>query len=227
MARDYKNKTETNKIPKRVNELKGKFITFEGPEGSGKTTHLKLLAKSLKDRGYNVVLLQDPGSTEIGKRIRSILLDHNLSNMSPYCELCLYLAARCQLVEERIKGLLRQGKIILCDRFNDATLAYQGYAADISIDFLTALTQDYLFKGVMPDLTILLDIEVETGLKRILKGRLPDRQEKKDISFHKKVRAGYLDLAKKHPERIKVVSSRDPIKIVQDKIKEIVRDVLD
>ncbi len=209
-----------------MRQLKGKFITFEGSEGSGKSTHIKLLADFLKEKGYDVELLVEPGSTKIGKKIREILLDLNLDRMNPYCELFLYLAARVQLVEEKIKKLLNKGKIILCDRFNDATLAYQGYASGISVDFLTNLTEGHLFKNVMPNLTILLDIDTEVGLKRAEADHPKDRQEKKDISFHKRVREGYLDLVRKNPERIKIVSSQGSIEKIQDKIRELVEDVL-
>lgn len=206
-------------------KIKGKFITFEGPEGSGKSTHIKLLAPYLKEKGYKVELFREPGGTRIGEQIRQILLDPELNNMSRFCELCLYLAARVQLVEEKIVPLLKEGKVILCDRFNDATLAYQGYASGISVEFIRNV-EKILFSKTVADLTILLDIDVETGLKRTLKNRLPDRLERKDITYHKKVRQGYLDLAKKYPERIKVISSKSSIETVQNKIRTLIEDAI-
>ena len=123
-----------------MRKIKGKFITFEGPEGSGKSTHIKLLGEYLKTKGYNIEFLREPGATRIGERIRKILLDAELDNMSAFCELYLYLAARAQLVEEKIMPLLEEGKIIICDRFNDATLAYQGYASGIPLDLIANIS---------------------------------------------------------------------------------------
>jgi dTMP kinase len=221
-----KNKAKTHKISNGVNDLRGKFISFEGPEGSGKTTHIELLAEYLKGRNYSVEVLQEPGSTKVGKKIREILLDPDIKNMTAECELHLYLAARIQLVKEKIKKFLSQGKIILCDRFNDATLTYQGFAAGIPVDFIIDLTENHLFKDAMPDLTILLDVDPRKGLKRAETDHPKDRQEKKDISFHKKVREGYLKLAKMHPDRIKVVSSNGSIEQVQNNIRKIIENAI-
>ena len=145
--------------------------------------------------------------------------------MSPFCELCLYLAARSQLIEEKIVPLLKEGKIILCDRFNDATLAYQIYASGLPSDLMEGFNKHLLSK-VKVDLTILFDVDVGVGLKRASEDHPKDRLEKKDIAYHKKVRLGYLELAKKDPQRIKVISSDEPIDVVQKKIQRLIEDAL-
>jgi dTMP kinase len=224
---NLKQKKQAKGFSNGAKKSPGAFITFEGPEGSGKTTHIRLLAEYLKRKGYSVELLIEPGSTEIGRKVREILLNPAFERMNCHCELFLYLAARCQLVEEKIKDLFKQGKVILCDRFNDATLAYQGYGAGIAVDFLINLTEGYLFTETMPDLTILLDVEPREGLRRAQADHPKDRQEKKGINFHKRVREGYLELAKKNPERIKVISSTSPVQEVQEKIRKLVNNVLE
>lgn len=208
-----------------MKKLKKKLITFEGPEGSGKSTHIKFLNDYLKNKGCKVEVLREPGATVIGEEIRKILLAPELDKMSPLCELYLYLACRAQLIEEKIIPFLKEDKIILCDRFSDATLAYQGYGSGLPIDLIMNLETYYSYP-VKPDLTILLDINVELGLKRASRHRKQDRLEKKDIAYHERVRQGYLLLAKKDPERIKVVSSELPIEVVRTKIVELIENVL-
>lgn len=199
--------------------MTGKFITFEGPEGSGKSTQSKLLCNFLKEKKFKVIHLREPGSTIISEKIRNILLDPKNKKMNSLCELFLYMAARSQLVEEKILPNLKKGKIVICDRFQDATLAYQGYAGRIDLKIIKYLGKLATF-GIKPDLTILLDLPVKVGLKRI--GARPDRLEKKAFSYHLCVRKGYLDLAKKEPSRIKIISLEEKVNRTQDKIRKIV-----
>jgi dTMP kinase len=200
----------------------GKFITFEGPEGSGKSTHSKLLCAFLRQKGFKVLHTREPGGTLIGEKIRHILLDNANKKMSDTCELLLYMAARAQIVEEKILPALKQGKVVLCDRFLDASLAYQGYGAGLDLKLIEHLGK-VTTAALKVNLTILLDIESRKGLKRSSRG---DRLEMKAIAFHKRVRKGYLKLAGKYPRRIKLISAIKSIDETQEKIRKIVLDVL-
>lgn len=158
--------------------MKGKLITFEGSEGSGKSTQSKLLYQYLKNKGYKVIYLREPGTTRISEKIRDILLDAKNTSMRPICETLLYMAARAQLVDEVIRPALSLGKIVICDRFLDSTLAYQGYGLGIDIQAIKCIG-DFATHGIKPDLTIFLDLPVKHGLKyrsatkdRIEKGHL-------------------------------------------------------
>lgn len=209
---------------------KGIFITFEGPEGSGKTTQSKLLYKYLIEKGFNVIYTREPGGTELSESIRRILLNPHTA-ISPLTELLLYEACRAQHVSEIILPALRSDKIVICDRFTDATIAYQGYGRGISLNIINTLNR-YTTFGIKPDLTILLDIPVNKGLK---KARLTakeiyynngDRLEREKITFHKRIREGYIRLAKKEPSRIIVVKNEKNIEITHNKIIKIVEDFL-
>lgn len=184
---------------------RGKFITIEGPEGSGKSTHSRLLCLYLKRNGYKVLHTREPGGTKAGEAIRRILLNKKNKGMSDACELFLFLAARAQNVEEIIKPALAKGYTVVCDRFHDATAAYQGYGAGLGLK-LIELMGKLATGGLKPDLTVLLDVETEVGLKR---AGVKDRMEMKPVWFHKKVRKGYLEIAKKQPRRIKVIRTAD------------------
>lgn len=207
--------------------MKGVFITIEGPEGSGKTYHSKLLCDFLRVKGYNILHTREPGGTVISEEIRKILLDKKNDKMSRECELLLFLAARAQIVNEVIIPSLKKGYIVICDRFEDATVAYQGYGAGFDIKFVEEISK-FVTGGLKPNLTVLLDIDVKDGLLRAARRRHPwragikDRMEVKSLSFHKCVRKGYLELAKKHPRRIKVVSTDRDKEEVQDAIRNIV-----
>lgn len=203
--------------------MKGKFITFEGPEGAGKSTQVDLLVKFLKSKGLKVVHLREPGGVIISERIRGILLDPKLKAMTPVTETLLYMAARAQLIEEKLKDYLTKDFVIICDRFVDATTVYQGYAGGVDNRLLEALTK-YVVGKFMPNLTILLDINSSLGLKRA--GKVKDRVEQKSFNFHNKVRQGYLSLAKKYPGRIKVVKTDKDPALVQALIQEFVKDKL-
>jgi len=198
--------------------MKGKFITFEGSEGCGKSTQSKLLFGYLKRKGCSVVYLREPGGTRISERIRQILLDPE-NHMTAECEMLLYMAARSQIVEGLIKPALKKGKIVICDRFLDSTLAYQGYGLGMDIDFIKRLGS-FVCAGIKPDLTILMDLPVKEGLKyRHLK---EDRIEKRSLSYHFKVRNGYLKLAGFEPKRIKIVKvDKDKFK-TQARIRELI-----
>ena len=180
---------------------KGLFITFEGIEGSGKSTHCKHAAAYLKKKGCEVLLLREPGATKIGEKIRGLLLDKTHINMTVECELLLYNAARVQIVHEVIKPALKKGIIVICDRFYDSTIAYQCYGGKLDKKFATKVNM-FAALGVKPDMTFLLDSNVERGLKRAGRG---DRMELKSLAFHKRVRKGFLELAKVYSKRFHVV----------------------
>ncbi len=215
---------EGNKMEKKTLK-KGLFITFEGPEGCGKSTQSKLLTEFLEEEGYHVLHTYEPGGTYIGKKIREILLDPGNKGMADFSELFLFEAARAQIVDEIIKPALKKKFIVISDRFNDATHVYQSLAGKISLDLIKKIEKSYL-KGFKPDLTILLDIDAEEGLKRSrIKGE-HDRMERKGLDFHKKVRAGYLKLQKLNPKRIKLVKVMEKMSDTQDHIQRIVENVI-
>jgi len=198
--------------------MKGNFITFEGSEGCGKSTQSKLLCDYLKKKGYSVIYLREPGGTKISERIREILLDPE-NHMTAQCEMLLYMAARSQIVEGIIKPALKKGKIVICDRFLDSTLAYQGYGLGMEIDFIRRVG-NFVCSGIKPGLTILLDLPVKDGLKhRHLK---EDRIEKRPLPYHFKVRNGYLKLAKNEPKRIKIVQVDKDKTVTQDNVRKFV-----
>jgi dTMP kinase len=201
---------------------KGIFISLEGIEGTGKTTQARLLSERLVEKGYEVILTQEPGGTVIGNRIREILLHVDHREMSYMAELLLYNAARAQHLNEKILPAVNDGKIVITDRFTDSTIAYQGYGRGIDIELLKSI--DLIATGgIRPDLTILFDLDVETGLKRNKGINKVDRLELEDIEFHKKVREGYLKIAEAETERIKIVDASLPLKDVSEKVWEIVR----
>ena len=203
---------------------KGLFITFEGPEGCGKTTQSRLLYDYLR-RFYACVYTREPGGTALGERIRRVLLNSKDIEISDLAELFLFEACRAQIVEEVIKPSLARGKIVICDRFNDATFAYQGYGGKIPLAAIMALDR-IATKGLKPDLTILLDVETLTGLKRA-KRKGVDRMERKNAAYHRRVRLGYLKLAKQEPDRIRVIKVTDSIgktqKFVRQEVERVVR----
>ncbi len=200
-------------------KMPGFLITLEGIDNSGKTTQAKRLSNYLKKKGYKVLLVRDPGGTKISEKVRKILLDKK-NHLAVSTELFLYLAARYQLVSEIILPALKKNKIVICDRFCDSTLAYQGYGRGLKVNLVDYLLQSFF---PVPDLTILIDIPVPISQKRFGSNK-PDRLEKEKLSFHQKVRRGYLEIAKKNRNRVKVVSSVGSIDQISQIIKEIVDD---
>ncbi|MFH1245692.1 MAG: dTMP kinase [Candidatus Omnitrophota bacterium] len=183
---------------------------------------MRLLCQSLRGRGFKALPLREPGGTDISESIRDILLDLRHKSMDIMCEMLLYQAARAQIVKEKILPALTEKKIVLLDRFLDATIVYQGYAGGINIPIIKKIGA-MVTLGIQPDLTILLDIDAEEGLKKA--GRR-DRMEKKSLQFHSRVRQGYLELARQKPQRIKVVPVAREIAQTQTAVKEIVEKVI-
>ena len=201
------------------------FITFEGPEGSGKSTQLPRLAQFLEDSSLQVVKTREPGGTKIGDQIREVLVRMDNTELHPRTEILLFLAARAQLVEELIIPSLKQGKIILCDRYGDSTLAYQGYGHGLDLETLRAMLQ-FATGGLKPNLTILLDVDVFTGLKRKKIKEEWNRLDAFELSFHERVRAGYKILAEQEPERWKIVDATQDPDQVQMEIRALVLDAI-
>ncbi len=201
------------------------FITFEGPEGSGKSTQLPALADYLQEIGHDVICTREPGGTDIGNQIREVLMRMDNTGLHPRTEILLFLAARAQLVEEVINPSLAQGKIVLCDRYGDSTLAYQGYGHGLDLDTLRAMLQ-FATGGLKPDLNILLDVDVPTGLKRKKIIEEWNRLDAFELSFHERVRAGYHILAEQEPERWKVVDASQSPAQVKAQIQSLVMDKL-
>jgi dTMP kinase len=208
----------------------GVFITFEGPEGSGKSTQARLLYERLQAEGYPVILTREPGGTRIGEMIRRILVDLRHTEMAPTTETLLFSAARAQLVSELIRPYLNTGGIVLCDRYADSTFAYQGYGLGRDLDELQAITA-VATGGLMPDLTFYLDIEVEEGLRRKRAQRerttVPgtsganaewNRLDARDLAYHQRVVAGFLELMRRDPARWRRLSANQPIEAVAAQI---------
>ncbi|MBU1997787.1 MAG: dTMP kinase [Candidatus Omnitrophica bacterium] len=203
--------------------MKGKFITFEGSEGSGKSTQIELTCKHLKANKKQILFVREPGGVKISEKIRDILLDVKNTNMSDECETLLYMAARAQLVKEVILPALRQGKIVLCDRFLDSTIAYQGYGNGVDVDKIKKIG-DFATNSIKPDLTIIFDIDTAKGLSRT--SRIKDRIEQRTIAYHKRVRKGYLELAKKESKRIRLITVNKSIEDIQAIVKQHVDKLL-
>lgn len=199
----------------------GIFISFEGIEGSGKSTQAKLLEARLRENGLKVMYTFEPGDTELGKRLRNVLLDEKLKIHS-ISELLLYFSDRIQHVEEKIKPLINEGFIVISDRFTDSTLAYQGYARGISLDLINTLNK-FLLNEFKPHLTILLDLPVEIGLSRNKKINKKDRFEIEEISFHNRVREGFLELASKETDRFIIIDATQSINEIAKEIYEKVK----
>jgi len=203
---------------------KGFLISLEGVEGSGKSTQLELLAASLEEMGKKVLRTREPGGTSLGERIRVLLLRGEGVRISPMAELLLYLACRAQLVEEVIRPALREGWIVLADRYLDASVAYQGYGRGLEVGMIQEMNRAVV-GDAYPDLTFLLDLEAKAGLDRISpQGR--DRLEGEGLAFHERVREGYLRLAAQDPSRIKVISAEKEVSAVAAEMKEYVVSLL-
>jgi len=195
------------------------FITFEGPEGSGKTSQLPALATYLERLGYKVVCTREPGGTAISDQIREVLTSMKNQELHPRTEILLFLAARAQLVEQVIKPALEAGKIVLCDRYGDSTLAYQGYGHGLDLKILRQMLE-FATDHMTPDLTLLLDLEVEVGLARKKKGAEWNRLDAYALAFHKRVREGYHQLIAEEPKRWVTVDATQDIDTVQAALRK-------
>lgn len=200
--------------------MRGKFISFEGPEGCGKSTQSRLLAHYLKKKGFSVVYVREPGSTKVGEKIRKILLEPENKLMDGICEMLLYMASRAQVVDEVIKPALLNGKIVISDRFLDSTLAYQGFGLGMDIRMIKNIG-NFITQRIKPDLTILLDLPVKKGLK--YRKLIRDRIERRSLNYHRRVRNGYLKLAQLEPKRIKIVKVDKNKNKTQSKIRDLVK----
>ena len=187
---------------------RGLFITVEGPEGAGKSTILKKMAEELKEKGHQVVLTREPGGISIAEEIRKVILDRNHTEMDERTEALLYAAARRQHLAEKVIPSLENGSMVLCDRFLDSSLAYQGHARGIGMEEVYSINK-FAIGDTMPDLTLYFDVSPEVGLKRISKnqGREVNRLDLEAIDFHERVREGYLMLLKQFPQRIKKIDA--------------------
>ncbi len=209
----------------------GIFISLEGVDGSGKTTQLERLRHSLEAKGYSVVVAQEPGGTRSGRRIREILLDAANQDLRPIPELLLYFASRAQNIAEVITPALDAGKIVIADRFTDATVAYQGYGRGLGVEAVRAI-EHVACAGVQPDLTLLLDIDPETGVGRALERNEQEtadesRMEKEGSAFFEKVRGAYLELARQQPKRIKTIDAGGTVQETAAAIESAVAPVLE
>ena len=198
------------------------FITLEGPEGSGKTSHIPYLVEYLRAQGHTVFPTREPGGTIISEQIRDILHDLKNAEMHPRTETLLYQAARAQIVEQVIKPRLDVGEVVISDRYYDSTIAYQGYGHQQNLDQVRALVQ-YATGGLVPDLTILLDLDVEVGLQRKKQNGLEwNRMDAYEVEFYERVRAGYLEMLSQEPSRWIVVDSGQPWDDVQSQLRKVI-----
>jgi dTMP kinase len=208
--------------------MQGKLITFEGPEGSGKSTHIMLLKRYLESRGIEVVLTREPGGTPLGEAIRKLLqYDHSEAPV-PHAEVLLFLASRAQHVQRLIRPALAEGKWVLCDRFDDSTFAYQGYGRGLVMDGLKAVNA-FAVNGLRPDLTLLLDVAPQTSRERLAARQAstaitPDRIEREAAAFHERVRNGFLALAAEEPGRMIVINTERDQEVVAANIRKVVED---
>jgi dTMP kinase len=202
------------------------FITLEGPEGSGKTSHIPALAEAIRQAGYEVVLTREPGGTQIGNEIRSTVLNLRDTEMHPTTEVLLFQASRAQLVNQVIRPALAEGKVVLCDRYADSTLAYQGYGHQTDLEELTQIVT-FATGGLKPDLTVLMDVDIETGLKR----RSSDeenwnRLDAKEVAFHRRVREGYSKMVAEESGRWVTVDAAQHLEKVLDDLIRVVLERL-
>jgi len=201
---------------------RGLFITFEGADGCGKTTQLRLIDEYLRNKGYQTLITREPGAVGLGEKFREILLHYD-GEVSPRCESFLFLADRAQNVDCIIKPALEKGVMVLCDRHTDSSVAYQGYGRGLDIErinFLNNLATD----GLKPDLTLVFDVDVETSQTRV--GKEKDRMESAGIEFFERVRNGYIEIAKNEPDRVKIINSMRTIETIHTEVKELVEKCL-
>jgi dTMP kinase len=204
---------------------KGKFITFEGGEGCGKSTHIKRLATRLREDGHQVFVAREPGGTEVGEQIRHILQYSKASAaMMPETELLLFCASRAQLVREIIRPELDHGRVVICDRFFDSTTVYQGVGRKIDQKSVEAIN-DFAVDDCRPDLTLVIDLDPRLGLERARGRELFDRMENQSLEFYDRVRQGYRDLARREPQRVRIVDGSQDVETVGEQIWMLVKSV--
>lgn len=210
-------------------DMKGFFLTVEGIEGCGKTTQLKRLAKQLRDAGHNCVMTKEPGGTPIGDRVRAILLDPQAEGMDALSELFLLAASRRQHVVELVQPALEKGAVVLCDRYAEASVVYQGYGRGLDLQQVLDINR-WATDGITPDITLVFDLPEAVGLERARSRNATEnlmaesRLEGEDLAFHRRVREGYLVLAKEHPERFAVIDANRPIDDVFTDVIRVLRD---
>jgi dTMP kinase len=204
---------------------KGLFITFEGGEGAGKTTLITHVYDTLSEKGYQAVKTLEPGGTPLGLDIRKLLLHEQTTSICERAELFLFLADRAHHVKTVILPALEEGKIVLCDRFNDSTLAYQGVARHLDLSLLRSMC-DIAAEGLTPDLTLYLDLDPKVGLERAKKHDVPDRLEKENLEFHNEVREGFLALALEEPDRFHTINAEQEIQEVKRRAMEEIETIL-
>lgn len=205
--------------------MQARFITLEGIEGSGKTTQLDFVVDFLRGHGIQVVQTREPGGTEAGELIREILLTNDIEGMHPDTELALMFAARIEHVHKVIKPALQAGQWVVCDRFYDATYAYQGYGRNIDLGKIDKL-RELTIGDIQPDLTLLLDVDLDTSMQRVTQRGSQDRFEKEKIEFYTRVRDGYLAIAKQYANRVTVIDSTHSIEQVQSAIATKLKEIL-
>lgn len=203
---------------------RGLLITFEGPDGSGKTTQISLLKEYLSNKGFQVIYTREPGGTKISEKIRDIILDNKNSEMADMCEALLYASARAQLVQEVIKPAIEQGKIVICDRFVESSIVYQGIGRNLGEERIRAINEAAL-DGLRADITFMLTIPFEEGLKRKARQKSLDRLESSGDDFHKRVYEGYMSLAKSS-EYIKIVDANRAVEEIHREIVEKIEEIL-
>ena len=197
------------------------FVTFEGSDGTGKTTQVNLLSNYLEQLGYAVVLTREPGGTQIGEQIRQVLSDFRNADMQKRTEILLFQASRAQLVEQVIRPQLEQGSLVLCDRYGDSTLAYQGYGyQSFDLEKLRGLV-DFATGGLKPAITFLFDMDVDKGLQRRAQDGQINRLDKLDREIYQRVRKGYLEMAAAEPGRLVIIDANRPVDVVQEEIRAV------
>jgi dTMP kinase len=204
--------------------MKGKFISFEGPDGSGKTSVIKVVEKYFIDKGYEVIITREPGGIKISEKIRDIIHDVEHTEMDPRTEALLYAASRSQHLHQKIIPAVNAGKIILCDRYVDSSLAYQGYGRNLGFDEVLAINM-FAIDGVFPDLTIFVDVKPEIGLERVFatEEREKNRLDLEPLKFHKKIYNGYLELLKKYPNRIQRINGEQAMELVAQEAIDLIK----
>jgi len=203
--------------------MTGKFITVEGIEGAGKTTCIQVVTEVIEHQGINAIHTREPGGTDLGEDLRSLLLGHKHTGMSDDAELLMMFAARAEHIAQKIQPALDDGKWVLCDRFTDATYAYQGYGRGIPLEKIAGL-ENWVQGELRPDLTLLMDLPVEVGMERAGKRSAPDRFESEAWDFFERIRQGYLSIAAEQPSRVKVIDASQDLPDVQAQVRVAIED---